>query len=151
ATLDPEQLPDLRSLAAGGEAVPGGLVEAWAPHVEIHNLYGPTETTIGITISTPLRAGEPVLLGGPLGGVGLQVLDARLHPVPVGVVGELYVSGVCLSRGYLDRPGLTADRFVANPYGESGSRMYRTGDLVRWVIDSDGVLSLLYSGRTDDP
>ncbi|NED64636.1 AMP-binding protein, partial [Streptomyces sp. SID10244] len=106
ATLHPEELPDLSALMAGGEAVPQSLVDTWSPHVAVHNLYGPTETTIGLTLSTPMAAGAPVRLGGPLAGIGLMILDDRLRPVPVGVTGELYATGLALSRGYLDRPGL---------------------------------------------
>lgn len=150
ATLNPAELPDLAGLMAGGEAVPQALVDEWSEYVNVHDLYGPTETTIGITISSPMAAGVPVRLGGPIAGVGLQVLDAALNPVPVGVRGELYVSGRGLSRGYLDRPGLTADRFVADPFGGPGARMYRTGDIVRWYVDADGGLTLGYGGRSDD-
>ncbi|WYY18777.1 amino acid adenylation domain-containing protein [Gordonia malaquae] len=150
STVDASTLPDLVSLAAGGEAVPDGVVEQWSAHTDIRNLYGPTETTIGITISEPMAAGRPVRLGPPIGGVGLLVLDANLRPAPVGVSGELYVAGCALSRGYLDRPGLTAERFVANPFGEPGDRMYRTGDVVRWVVDRAGALVVEYSGRSDD-
>ncbi|AZG48350.1 Tyrocidine synthase 3 [Gordonia insulae] len=150
ATLEPEELPDLSALMAGGEAVPSSLVDRWAPHVAVHNLYGPTETTIGVTLSAPMRAGAPVRLGGALAGVGLRVLDDRLRPVPVGVTGELYVTGPALSRGYLDRPGLTAERFVADPYGAAGERLYRTGDVVRWRRDDVGTLVVEYAGRSDD-
>ncbi|WP_237421985.1 non-ribosomal peptide synthetase [Gordonia sp. SID5947] len=150
STLDPAGLPHLEGLMAGGEAVPPSMVEAWAPHVPIHNLYGPTETTIGITLSSAMEAGRPVRLGRPLAGVELLVLDGRLHPVPVGVPGELYAVGGALSRGYLDRPGLSAQRFVANPYGGAGERMYRTGDVVRWRRDEAGELVLEYAGRSDD-
>ncbi len=150
STLDPAALPDLAALMAGGEAVPPSLVDAWAPHVAIHNLYGPTETTIGITLSEPMAVGAPVRLGRPLAGVTLLVLDGRLRPVPVGVPGELYAVGPALSRGYLDRPGLTAERFVVNPFGTAGERMYRTGDVVRWRRDGAGELVLEYAGRSDD-
>ncbi|MFV3116267.1 non-ribosomal peptide synthase/polyketide synthase [Gordonia amicalis] len=150
STLDPEALDSLELVYVGGEAVPQALKDAWSSVRRIQNLYGPTETTIGITISEPMEPGEPVLLGGPLAGLGLQVLDSRLHPVPVGVPGELYVTGLPLSRGYLNRPGLTADRFVADPFGDKGSRMYRTGDVVRWNRSANGALALSYSGRTDD-
>ncbi|QKT08192.1 amino acid adenylation domain-containing protein [Gordonia sp. X0973] len=151
ATLDPRDLPDLKALMAGGEAVPAALVGRWAPHVVVHNLYGPTETTIGVTLSPPLRdTGGPVLLGGAIPGIALLVLDGRLQPVPYGVAGELYVAGAGLSRGYLDRPGLSAERFVANPHGEPGERMYRTGDVVRWVRGEDGTPSIEYVGRSDD-
>ncbi|WP_197028071.1 condensation domain-containing protein, partial [Gordonia alkanivorans] len=135
----------------GGKAVPQPIVDRWAGATELHNLYGPTETTIGITISAAMQPGDPVRLGGPIGGVDLMVLDDRLRPVPVGMPGELYVAGGALSRGYLDRSGLTAERFTANPYGEAGQRMYRTGDVVRWTPDAaTGGLTLEYTGRSDD-
>ncbi|WP_425270387.1 amino acid adenylation domain-containing protein, partial [Gordonia alkanivorans] len=151
STMDPAAVPSLRVIAAGGEAVPQPIVDRWSGSTELHNLYGPTETTIGITISPAMQPGDPVRLGGPIGGVDLMVLDDRLRPVPVGMPGELYVAGVALSRGYLDRSGLTAERFTANPYGEAGQRMYRTGDVVRWTPDTaTGGLTLEYTGRSDD-
>ncbi|GAB08434.1 putative non-ribosomal peptide synthetase [Gordonia araii NBRC 100433] len=150
ASLDPDVWESLHALFVGGEAVPESLVEQWASAGRrVQNLYGPTETTIGITISDPLQPREPVVLGEPLDGVGLMVLDDRLRPVPHGFPGELYVYGNALSRGYLERPGLTADRFVANPY-TPGSRMYRTGDLVTWCGDPRDRLVLRYHGRNDD-
>nr|WP_261978016.1 non-ribosomal peptide synthetase [Gordonia sp. NB41Y] len=150
ATLEPHGVPTLRVVYAGGEAVPQALKDQWAAFRRVQNLYGPTETTIGVTISAPMGVGEPVTLGGPLAGVGLMVLDARLRPVPVGVPGELYVCGGALSRGYLDDPARTASRFVANPHGPGGDRMYRTGDVVRWRQNSAGEVVLDYSGRSDD-
>ncbi|MCB1293515.1 MAG: amino acid adenylation domain-containing protein, partial [Gordonia sp.] len=150
STLDPEALFALRVVYAGGEAVSAALKDEWAACRRIQNLYGPTETTIGVAISEPMEIGEPVSLGGPIEGVALMVLDSRLRPVPVGVTGELYVAGRALSRGYLDRPGLTADRFVANPHSGTGDRMYRTGDVVRWQLDESGAPVIEYSGRNDD-
>ncbi|EGD53374.1 non-ribosomal peptide synthetase, partial [Gordonia neofelifaecis] len=150
ASIDPAALPDLLAVYAGGEAVPAALKDQWSAIRRIQNLYGPTETTIGVTIGAPMRPGEPVTLGGPIDGVGLLVLDSRLHPVPEGVLGELYIAGVGLSRGYLDRPALTAERFVADPFGVAGERLYRTGDVVRWTRDADDRLTLAYGGRSDD-
>src|SRR5690606_36155947 len=134
----------LRVLAAGGEAVPPELVARWAPGRAFHNVYGPTETTIVTTISEPLAPGDPITIGGPSRGVRALVLDRRLRPVPVGVPGELYMSGVQIARGYHRRPGLTAERFVADPFG-SGGRLYRTGDVVRWTDDG----KIAYVGRSD--
>ncbi|MDH3024096.1 amino acid adenylation domain-containing protein [Gordonia alkanivorans] len=154
ATLDPAGLPSLTAVSAGGEAVPQSLMDEWSRYTRIHNGYGPTETTIMVAVGAPASPGEPVRLGGPLPGVELLVLDAALRPVPVGVAGELYVLGPAVSRGYLDKPGLTASRFVASPYpsrhGGAGRRMYRTGDVVRWRYTATGELTLKYSGRSDD-
>ncbi|WP_344716283.1 amino acid adenylation domain-containing protein, partial [Gordonia defluvii] len=149
STLEPADLPDLLHVAAGGEVVPRGLVEDWLRYTRLHNVYGPTETTILITISDPIEAGQPVWMGGPMPGVDLMVLDERLRPVPVGIRGELYVMGGALSRGYLDQAPLTAGRFVATPFG-TGERMYRTGDIVSWRVGAAGELVLEYNGRGDD-
>ncbi|MCL2533212.1 MAG: amino acid adenylation domain-containing protein [Nocardiaceae bacterium] len=145
ASVDPVGQDSLRTLVVAGEACPPELVARWAPGRTMLNAYGPTETTIMANISTPMRPGEPVSFGGPIRGVTELVLDGRLHPVPRGVVGELYISGPALARGYHGRPGLTASCFVANPWGRPGERLYRTGDLVRWR--SDGTIE--YIGRSD--
>ncbi|MCK0438394.1 amino acid adenylation domain-containing protein [Gordonia alkaliphila] len=150
STLESPGLPALRVVYAGGEAVPQALKDEWAVMRRIQNLYGPTETTIGITISEPMQIGAPVYLGGPINGVGLLVLDQRLKPVPPGVPGELYVVGFAASRGYLSDAALTSVRFVSNPYGIPGDRMYRTGDIVRWRTDDLGQPVLEYAGRSDD-
>ncbi|MDH6196198.1 amino acid adenylation domain-containing protein [Mycobacterium frederiksbergense] len=149
ATLDQGTLAGrLETLLTAGEACPAELVSAWAPGRAMFNAYGPTEATIWSTCTAPLSAGRPVDIGAPIPGVCALVLDTRLNPVPVGVVGELYLAGPAVARGYVDRPELTADRFVANPFGSlpaAGTRMYRTGDLVRWT--SAGTLQ--YLGRAD--
>ena len=145
ATLDRARLDGrLATLITGGEACPAELVAAWAPGRRMFNAYGPTEATIWVTWSA-LAAGQPVGIGAPIAGVSALVLDTRLNPAPVGVVGELYLGGPGLARGYVGRPELTADRFVANPFGEAGARMYRTGDLVRWGAGGQ----LEYLGRAD--
>ncbi|MEU7765421.1 amino acid adenylation domain-containing protein [Nocardia sp. NPDC049190] len=150
ASLEPDALSSMRVIVAGGEAVPVDLVAKWAgaPGRAFHNGYGPTETTIMTNISDPLRSGAPVTIGGPIRGLRSLVLDSRLRPVPEGVAGELYLGGIQLARGYHARPGLTAARFVADPYGAPGERLYRTGDVVRW---SRGVAVpvLEYLGRND--
>ncbi|WP_456239147.1 amino acid adenylation domain-containing protein [Rhodococcus artemisiae] len=143
-SLDPEDLDDLRVLAVGGEAVAPELVTRWSAGRIFHNVYGPTETTIVTTISRPLSVDDEVTIGGPIRGMRALVLDSRLRPVPVGVAGELYMSGIQLTRGYHRRPDLTAARFVADPY-VSGARLYRTGDVVRWTESGE----LAYVGRSD--
>ncbi|MEV6062151.1 amino acid adenylation domain-containing protein [Nocardia asteroides] len=151
ASIDPTGLDDFRVVAVGGEAVPPDLLRRWAIPLadgtlrEFHNVYGPTETTIVTNISVPLKPGDPLTIGGPLRGVAQYVLDDRLGPVPPGVTGELYITGAQLTRGYHARPGLTASRFVSNPFDPAGSRLYRTGDLVRWTADG----ALEYVGRND--
>ncbi|WP_432043635.1 amino acid adenylation domain-containing protein, partial [Streptomyces cadmiisoli] len=148
-SLDPARLPELRLLVVGGEAPDAGLIDRWATaDREFYNSYGPTETTIGATLmrcAAPSWGRTPPI-GRPIVNTRAFVLDRSLRPVPPGVAGELYLAGVQLARGYLDRPALTAQRFVANPYGGPGERMYRTGDLARW--NTDGQLE--YLGRTDD-
>ncbi|WP_280400244.1 non-ribosomal peptide synthase/polyketide synthase, partial [Nocardia carnea] len=160
ATFDPTGLDSLRVLAVGGEAYSPELLAKWAiplggpdgPIRAFHNVYGPTETTIVVNIGEPLRPGDALTIGGPNRGIRSLVLDDRLQPVPDGVAGELYVSGIQVTRGYHARPSLTADRFVANPYAP-GERMYRTGDVVRWAsreLDSGELeYRLEYVGRSD--
>ncbi|HMS75862.1 non-ribosomal peptide synthetase [Gordonia sp. (in: high G+C Gram-positive bacteria)] len=150
ATLDPATLTTPNRIYVGGEAISGLLKDEWSARWPMHNLYGPTEATVGVTITDAMRPGDPVDLGGPIAGADLMVLDSLLGPVPVGVSGELYVAGCPLARGYLHRPDVTADRFVANPFGAPGERMYRTGDVVRWRYDHQGKPVLEFSGRNDD-
>ncbi|MFJ3644674.1 non-ribosomal peptide synthase/polyketide synthase [Streptomyces murinus] len=150
ATVPPETaaaLPHLRTLIVGAEACPADLVAAWAPGRRMINSYGPTEATVVATWTGPLAPGTGAPpIGRPAGSTRVQVLDAALRPVPPGVTGELYIAGPGLARGYLGRPGLTAQRFVADPFGGPGERMYRTGDLVRWSADG----RLRFAGRADD-
>ena len=136
----------LQHLLVGGEALPGDLVGALreATPAQIHNMYGPTETTIWSTMQD--LAGVPAgvaSIGAPLANTAVYVLNDAQRPVPMGAAGELYIGGKGVTSGYWQRPELTADRFVADPV--AGGRMYRTGDLVRWR--SDGSLDFL--GRTD--
>ncbi|MGW4018518.1 amino acid adenylation domain-containing protein, partial [Rhodococcus ruber] len=145
ASMDPAGLDCLRSLVVGGEAVPAEVVQRWAVGRNLYNGYGPTETTIMTNISTPMSPDRPITIGAPIRNMRELVLDSRLRPVPVGVAGELYISGVQLARGYHERRGLTAERFVANPYGTPGERMYRTGDVVVWTADGE----IAYVGRSD--
>ncbi|MGV9740459.1 amino acid adenylation domain-containing protein [Nocardia farcinica] len=145
-SLDPASLPAVRTVVVGGDACPPELVARWAGR-RLLNGYGPTETTVTATLSAPLSPDGPVTIGSPATGMTALVLDPWLRPVPPGVTGELYLGGPGLARGYHRRNGLTASRFVANPYAP-GERMYRTGDLVRWRRAGER-LELDYAGRTD--
>ncbi|NMD94284.1 amino acid adenylation domain-containing protein, partial [Rhodococcus sp. BL-253-APC-6A1W] len=142
----------LRHVFVIGEALPSETAAEFARlcPAGLHNLYGPTEAAVSITYH---RAGpadvHSVPIGVPQWNSRAYVLDRRLRPVPVGRPGELYLAGVQLARGYLDRPDLTSDRFLADPFGAPGERMYRTGDLVRWEAGPDGTGILEYIGRTD--
>ncbi|MCR8577388.1 non-ribosomal peptide synthetase [Streptomyces sp. Isolate_219] len=141
----PHALTGLRTVTVGGEACPPALVAAWAPGRRFVNAYGPTETTVCGAISAPLDTGQTPI-GTALADNRLRVLDERLAPVAPGAPGELYIAGPSLARGYLNRFALTAERFVADPYGPAGARMYRTGDIVRRRADGQ----LDYLGRGDD-
>jgi amino acid adenylation domain-containing protein len=138
----------LVAVLLGGEALSPELAErtfAAFPEVALLNHYGPTEATVNTTVAR-VRPFEPVSIGRPVGNVRVYLLDAHGALVPVGVPGELYVGGAGVSRGYLGRPGLTAEKFVPDPFsGEPGARMYRSGDQVRWRVDGE----LEYVGRVD--
>ncbi|MBS2993425.1 amino acid adenylation domain-containing protein [Rhodococcus erythropolis] len=139
----------LTRVFASGEALPASVVaDVWAvlPGVGVHNLYGPTEAAVDVTFHEVVP--EDVLgvpIGAPVWNTQVFVLDSRLSPVPVGVAGELYLAGVQLARGYVGRPDLSSDRFVANPFSGDGGRMYRSGDVVRWTASGE----LEYIGRSD--
>ncbi|EME17622.1 non-ribosomal peptide synthetase, partial [Rhodococcus triatomae] len=155
----PEECAGLLRVFCSGEALPPATAETFRRFcgAALHNLYGPTEAAVDVTYwETSAADTATVPIGSPVWNTRLYVLDSRLHPVPVGVRGELYLAGVQIARGYVGRPDLTADRFVADPFApEPGARMYRTGDVVRWLErpsrapgrPSAGVLE--YLGRTD--
>ncbi|SFW88822.1 non-ribosomal peptide synthase domain TIGR01720/amino acid adenylation domain-containing protein [Amycolatopsis australiensis] len=144
---------DPRDLVVGGEQLLGDVLDRWRrehPGATVINEYGPTETTVGcmeyrVEPGDPVPAG-PVPIGHPIRNTRLYVLDAALNPVPAGIPGELYIAGDGLARGYLGRPGLTASRFLACPFGPPGERMYRSGDRVTRRPDGE----LVYHGRADE-
>ena len=142
-------LPRDSVLLAGTERVSPELVKRWAPGRRMFNAYGPTEATTNSTLgeSDPVELADATVvpIGIPDPGTRAYVFDAGLRPVPPGVVGELYLAGSGLARGYLGRPALTSERFVADPFG-TGGRLYRTGDLVKWLPDG----RLVFLGRADD-
>ncbi|WP_410586702.1 amino acid adenylation domain-containing protein [Amycolatopsis sp. lyj-23] len=153
ATLAPSALaslpatpPDLAVLTSTGEAVTTEVVRRWAPGRRFLNGYGPTECTVGATIGECRAEDAEPTLGRPFANTRVHLLDAHLRPVPPGVAGEVYVSGPGLSRGYLGRPGLTAHRFLPDPFGSPGDRLYRTGDRARFGHDG----GLVFLGRADD-
>ena len=150
--VDAEQKQYLSRVMVAGEVCPPDLVEESAqqhPQVELFNEYGPTEGTVWASVHrcTQALSGQPVPIGQPISNTRIYILDARGEPVPVGVAGELYIGGAGVTRGYLHRPELTAERFVADPYaGQAGARMYKTGDIGRWLADG----KLEFVGRNDD-
>ena len=144
------RVEDVSTIVFAGEALSAKLVQqtrAALPRCGIADFYGPTETTVYVTAwHSDGGADASASIGSPIWNTRVYVLDSRFQPVPIGVAGELYVTGAGLGRGYVNRPGLTAERFVADPYAtEVGGRMYRTGDLVRWRNTGD----LEYLGRSD--
>jgi amino acid adenylation domain-containing protein len=145
ALLDPDELPALRVLIVGGEACPPVQALRFARGRRLLNAYGPTEATITATYWEGAVTGGELPIGRPCANMRALVLDAELQEAEIGVRGELYLAGVGLARGYLGRPGLTAERFMPDPFGPPGSRMYRTGDACR--RRADGQLELL--GRID--
>ncbi|WP_225829843.1 non-ribosomal peptide synthetase [Streptomyces sp. NK08204] len=146
ASVEPRELTGVEGLMTAGEACSADLVARWSPGRRMVNAYGPTEVTVCATRSEPLNGSGTPPIGRPITGASVYVLGKGLQPLPPGVPGELYVAGDGLARGYLGRPALTAERFVADPFGPDGSRMYRTGDLVSWRPDG----TLAFHGRVDD-
>jgi acyl-coenzyme A synthetase/AMP-(fatty) acid ligase/acyl carrier protein len=134
------------TIMSTGDACTPTLVRKWSDGRRMFNGYGPTEVTVGATIAGPIESAAKVSIGYPWIGARVYVLDERLLPVPDGQDGELYLGGTGLARGYLNRPGLTAARFVPDPFGPPGSRMYRSGDRGRRGPDGE----LYFTGRIDD-
>ncbi|MHB1058031.1 MAG: amino acid adenylation domain-containing protein [Rhodanobacter sp.] len=148
---EPACFAGIRTVWSGGEAASSQafqhVIDA-CPQASVVHVYGPTETTTFVTcypMRAPFRVAASVPIGAPMDNTQAYVLDGTLQPTPIGVTGELYVAGSGLARGYLQQPALSAERFVANPFGPPGRRMYRTGDLVRWRADGQ----LDFVGRVD--
>jgi amino acid adenylation domain-containing protein len=148
----PDWLATVREVLTGGDVISPRAVQrvlAACPGITVRAMYGASEVSTFATtarITAPFHAPPTVPVGRPMDNVELNVLDERLRPVAAGQVGEIYIAGDRLARGYFGRPGLTAERFVANPFGGAGTRMYRTGDLARWT--PDGMIDFV--GRADD-
>ncbi len=156
ASLTPENAAccaSLKQVFCSGEALPTALCREWEQltHAPLHNLYGPTEAAVDVSwypaFGPELAAieGNSVPIGFPVWNTGLRILDAMMRPVPFGVAGDLYLTGIQLAQGYLGRPDLTASRFIADPFAP-GERMYRTGDVARWLDNG----AVEYLGRSDD-
>ncbi|HHT5058761.1 enterobactin non-ribosomal peptide synthetase EntF [Klebsiella quasipneumoniae] len=156
ASLDADSVAACRTLRrvfCSGEALPTELCREWErlTGAPLHNLYGPTEAAVDVSwypaCGPELAAvtGSSVPIGWPVWNTGLRILDAAMRPVPPGVAGELYLTGIQLAQGYLGRPDLTASRFIADPFAP-GERMYRTGDVARWLANG----AVEYLGRSDD-
>ncbi|HEX7028153.1 MAG TPA: amino acid adenylation domain-containing protein, partial [Gammaproteobacteria bacterium] len=142
----------LRRVICSGEALSRALMErfnAWSPDIELHNLYGPTEASIDVShyssVNRRLESVVGIPIGQPIDNIKLHILDTECNPVPVGVAGELHIGGVGLARGYLKRAGLTAEKFIPDPFSETGGRLYRTGDLTRYLPDGN----IEFLGRID--
>ncbi|MEV8547791.1 amino acid adenylation domain-containing protein [Streptomyces sp. NPDC051572] len=146
ATLDETSISTDTVLVVAGEACPPEVMARWARGRAMFNSYGPTETTVDATLWRCDDEAATAAIGSPVVNTRVYVLDEHLAPTPVGVAGELYVAGVGLARGYVGRAGLTAERFVADPFAGDGTRLYRTGDRARWNADGQ----LMFAGRTDD-
>lgn len=156
ASLTPENVAccaSLKQVFCSGEALPTDLCREWEQltHAPLHNLYGPTEAAVDVSwypaYGPELAAveGNSVPIGFPVWNTGLRILDGMMRPVPPGVAGDLYLTGIQLAQGYLGRPDLTASRFIADPF-VPGERMYRTGDVARWLENG----AVEYLGRSDD-
>ncbi|WP_292436312.1 non-ribosomal peptide synthetase [Methylobacter sp.] len=144
-----ENCTSLKRVICSGEALSADLVTRFQQKLpaELHNLYGPTEASVDVSYWTclPSCIETAIPIGRPIANIGLYILDRHLNPVPVGTPGELHIAGIGLGRCYLNRPDLTADKFIPNPFGPAGDRLYKTGDLVRYRFDGN----IDYLGRID--
>ncbi|MEU8531399.1 amino acid adenylation domain-containing protein, partial [Streptomyces sp. NPDC048629] len=147
AVLEPADLAGLRTLVTAGERLEEATAAAWRGEYRLLNAYGPTEATVcaSIAVLDPEGTGAPSI-GTPMANTRVYVLDDQLRPVPVGVAGELYIAGIGVARGYRERPALSAERFLADPFAGDGTRMYRSGDRVRSLPGGE----LEFLGRADD-
>jgi len=146
AAIPVEDLPTLRTITVAGEACPAELVAPWAKQRRFFNLYGPTEATIWATFAECFDSSRRPPIGRPIPGTQVYVLDQHRKPVPIGVTGELYIGGMGLARGYHNRPELTAEHFIRNPFSHHlDARLYKTGDRVRYLPDGN----LEFLGRLD--
>ncbi|RKP39725.1 hypothetical protein BJ085DRAFT_36903 [Dimargaris cristalligena] len=143
ASLDPTKYPNLQMVISGGEALPQEVAKRWAHHCRVFNMYGPTEVLASHTVE--YRLGDVMTIGYPVPNTQGYILDRFLHPVPIGVRGEIYVGGAQVTRGYVNLPGLNAARLIPNPFSGSGN-MYRTGDSARWLPNG----TVEYFSRHDD-
>ncbi|KAJ1968956.1 hypothetical protein IWQ62_000928, partial [Dispira parvispora] len=144
ATIDPFRYPNISRVLVGGEALPLHTAERWAKQCRLINVYGPSECFA--THAVEYRVGDPVTIGRVIGNIEAYILDDLLRPVPFGVPGEIFLGGIGLTRGYVNRPELNQTKFVANPFNPGGGRLYRSGDLGRWLIDG----RVEYFARKDD-
>ena len=156
-TLDPADLPHLRTIITGGEVCPAEVVVRWAQGRAFFNVYGPTEATNANTARDcrdykPGFPGQSPTIGRPLDNKRIYILDAHLQPLPIGAAGELHIGGAGVARGYLNQPALTAERFIASPFdgcesgGRGPGRLYKTGDMARWLPDGE----IEFLGRRDN-
>jgi len=147
SVLPSEDLPNLKTVVAAGESCPGDIVSRWSADRRLINAYGPTEATVCASLTEcagTYAAGPPI--GKPIANTRIYIVDADLQPVPAGVEGELLIGGVGLARGYLNRQGLTAEKFIPDPFSRKpGARLYKTGDMARYLPDGN----IEFAGRLD--